>query len=360
MINKLILLTLCFLFVPNISFAGKTCATDAVGQISDIVYDGDSKSAPYGTVSNGTIIIDSRDLKRKQCQKGTWVTLPYDGKNANSIDPWVETQSEYRPLNQAKRQALASIGHIDCSNSYGTGFLLNLEKYGAKADRSYDVLLTSCHVVKNAQCQFYPRQKFRQRDPHAPINIATFERIYTQRPYTMSSTKSDKPCADIFNGRVSKKDARKDWVFIKLDSRVSHLPDHQRIRLEDYDSGKIKNVAKRGDLYVIGAPPQEVKYLGRSYSIFDVVYSKECRAQVKSNNLVHTCISFPGMSGGPTGYFKPDDSFVAVGINSWSSEMGIPLHQKRAEQLQRGAATAIDKEQIDALRVFIRQLEREK
>lgn len=353
-----IIVLFLLVLMPNYAWATTTCSTQPVGQISDVIYDGESKQSAPGTVSNGTIIIDSNDLKRKQCNNGQWITLRYDGKNATSIDPWAESHSEHTPLNATKRNALSSIGRVSCGHGGGTGFLLNLEEYGAELNRDYDIILTSCHVIKNATCAFYPRQTFRKVDPQIAINNNRYQMIYAQPPIQMSQTKSGQPCSEIFNGRVSKKDARKDWVFVKLDKHVTHIADQNRIIIQPYNGNRIENIAKRGELFVIGAPPQDVTYQGKTFSIYDIVYSKECKAKVHANNLVHTCISFPGMSGGPTGYFSRDDSFVAVGINSWSSEMRIPLHKKKAGQIRRGAATAIDDEQINALKSFIRELER--
>ena len=356
-IRQLVLTIIVTMSMFSPSWAGTECSTHSVGQISDIVYNGESKNSDPGTVSDGTIIIDSRDLKRKQCDNGNWRTLTYDGKNATSIDPWIASKSEYMPLNAQKRTALSSIGRVDCGNTSGTGFLLDLSAYGAKENRDYDVILTSCHVIKGSTCKFHARNAFRSLEPQTALNNNIYETIYSSEPYNISLSESDTACTDIFNGKVSKKDARKDWVFMKLDRKVDHIAEQDRIKLEQYNSNKIERISDQGELYVIGAPPQEVVYRNRTFAIFDVVYSKECKARVQSNNILHTCISFPGMSGGPTGYFAADNEFIAVGINSWSSEMQQPLHKKKAEQIQRGAATAVDEKLINALKSFIRELE---
>ncbi len=356
------LLLLCMIIFAA-SSAHATCSTASLSPHSEIVADGESMHSDYGTVSEGTILVDAADLKRKKCASGQWQILPYDGINVTSAHPGMDRFNASVFLDASKRSAVYSVGALSCGDSSGTGFLFDLSEFGVPENRDFDVVATSCHVVAGRTCRFLPVKGFHAAPRPGLEHIAAQLGPEFGDARTIAGHISENGCQEFLSGnpRTNKRTAKKDWYFAVLDRKIN-VPDARRIKIVEGDHDAIDRYSKNEDLVVFGIPAKRVQmqFPGSAQletrTLPDLVYSRQCKGDLKADNIVHNCMTFPGMSGGPIGYYGRDGRFHAFGINSWASDLNKDLGSKKAAQISRGGATALSDDVFRVLRVKLRDL----
>ncbi|NCC21402.1 MAG: hypothetical protein EOM26_02950 [Alphaproteobacteria bacterium] len=342
--------------------AHAACPAQGISPFSEIVEDGESRRSDPGTVSEGTVLIDQADLKRKQCSGGRWGDLSYDGVHVTSVHPAMEPYIEQTFLDPKKREVIESIGQVACAGSTGTGFLFDLSAFGVPAQRNFDLVLTSCHVIANGNCAFRPFEGFHDLGRGREAIAAQMgPKLGAALPIRRSI--SENGCAEFMDGNpsINRRTARKDW-WIGVVERKLPVPDQQRIRLVEADHNLVEGRSKNDELVTFGLPLKRLRVqlpgstTVREGAVADLVYSRDCGGDIKTDNIVHDCMTYFGMSGGPLGYYDRDGRFSVFGVNSWAGGLSKDLGSKQAAQISRGGATGLTKDVLRTMRSKIAEL----
>lgn len=272
---------------------------------------------------------------------------PLWGVNENNYAP------EYRFTPDEKEQ-LKAVSAVLCMDEKfnmfdGSGFIVNIDEFGASQNRNYDIIATDSHVLNNEItgkanfCEYYPDLL---NQPDYAISI---ERL------TCGINATDK-----INGGVH----GKDWCYAKV-NKVSDGFGSLKIKFGDKTSWKKHE--QDSSKYIVGGYRPDTKKIEFSqncspddkaaYPILKTVEKNQ--GFDYSNSIVGNCDDFHGASGGPMLERQENGELQAIALVD--GELGpVEEGSYNPTQARGGLYTRFNMNMKSVLNNEVRKIERKK